>query len=438
MGRKETKTDSDTIADYLRSQIARQARITAYVLFFVACVVFIASIKFATDRYARGICHDLSESSRILVETSQLESFHSYFDDIQIKLKDQLRVRNIEVLDNTPQLSWNHYSLDRCSLLWHSALEATIFSPTSWAGQAKYVTATINPRLLRTDLLTLILAICGVLFASYYMGTRTILRNINRKISEPVHQIWDGLRTGTTPTNLEIKEIKDLWQSLLEYRELLTIRTRMMITKAYHHELKSPAFYLFNQIKRIAGLKSLQEKNWLIAETLKEGEQSLDQLHKAMKKIATDDFARHPKTIDLGELIRQRDGRFKPSCTYSILGDKTLIKTLLSNLYDNAIAACENPRLVSSEVRYDFNDIVLTVTNPVNHSDPIDTDRIFASGFTREKANGTGVGLSLCQYIVELHHGKINASYSESSKIFKIELRFPSIENVKLNETWNP
>lgn len=424
MGRKETKTDSDTIADYFRSQIARQARLTFYVLLGVAFVVFLASIKFATDRYARAICHDVSENARILVETSQLESFHPYFDDIQRKLKEQLNVGKIAILDSAPQFNWHHYSLDKCSILWNSGLEATLFSPTSWAGQTKYVIATITPRLLRTDLLTLILAVCGVLFASYYFGTRTILRNINRKISEPVHQIWEGLRTGSTPTNLEIKEIKDLWQSLLEYRELLTIRTRMMITKAYHHELKSPAFYLFNQVRRMADLKSIEEKDALISETLKEGEESLDQLHKAMKKIATDDFGRHPKIIDLGELIRQRDGRFKPSCSYPILGDKTLIKTLLGNLYDNAIAACDSPRLVRSELVHDGNEIALSIINPVNHDNDIDTDRIFTSGFTSEKVNGTGIGLSLCQHIVELHKGKIGAKFSKKERLFKVEVRF--------------
>ena len=122
--------------------------------------------------------------------------------------------------------------------------------------------------------------------------------------------------------------------------------------------------------------------------------EALDQLHKAMKKIATDDFARHPKPIDLGELIRQKDRGFKPSCAYPILGDKTLIKTLLSNLYDNAIAACGSPRLVKSELVHNEDGIVLTISNTVNHDNDIDTDRIFTSGFTSEKVNGTGVGLS--------------------------------------------
>ncbi len=51
-------------------------------------------------------------------------------------------------------------------------------------------------------------------------------------------------------------------------------------------------------------LQNLDEKDALIIETLREGEELLDNLHKAMKKIATDDFARNPKNIDLGELIR--------------------------------------------------------------------------------------------------------------------------------------
>ncbi len=424
MGRPVRKTFNGTIAEYVHSQIVKHARLTGLVLFLVSLTVFIASIKFATDRHVRGTCAKVNDSARILVETSQIESYQPYFDEVALKLKRDLQLDSLEVMKGLPPASWHQYSLGACSINWRSDLKVGFFSPTHWAGETVYVRAIITPRLIRSDLILFMIAVCLVLFASYYFGARSFLRNIDKKISEPIHGIWEWLSTGKKPSDLDIKEISNLWQSLVEYKELLTLRNRMLLAKEYYHEVKAPAFYQYNQLKWLTTIEDPSKQKAIIADTLAKAEDLIQQMEKALKKIATDDYGRHPKTINFAELVRQSDRKYIAQDPVNIVGDKTLIKTMLNNLYANALDACGDTRLVETTLAVESEHVVLTIKNPVPKGTSIDTEAIFVSGFT-SKIGGTGLGLPLCQHIAELHKGLIRAEFSSEAGSFKVIAVFP-------------
>ena len=102
MGRQKCKTFDDTITKYVRTQFIKQAAYTGLLLFVVSIVVFAASVKFSTDRYVRGLCAEVGQSARILVETSQMKSYEGYFADIVRRLQDQLKIDDLSFLSNSP------------------------------------------------------------------------------------------------------------------------------------------------------------------------------------------------------------------------------------------------------------------------------------------------------------------------------------------------
>ena len=92
-------------------------------------------------------------------------------------------------------------------------------------------------------------------------------------------------------------------------------------------------------------------------------------------------------------------------------GDASQLRQLFQNLLDNAItySGDEPPRIhVSADRRH--NDWVISVDDDGIGIDPKDQDRIFTV-FDRLHSHGayegTGIGLALCQRIVERHGGEI-------------------------------
>lgn len=424
MGRKANETCDNTIAQYIQSQFKKQAKLTSLLLLIISFLVFSASIKFSTDRYVRGICQEVSESARILVETSRVAFYESYFNDVVSKLKNQIAIEDLQVVSKIPPAGWDHYPLGTCTIDWQPNFKVAFYSPSHWAGEPMYVRGIVTPRFIRTDLIVFIFLVCMVLFFSYFYGTRVLLRKVQTNISGPIYDVWQGLRTGAKPTILEIKEIKDLWESLVEYKQLLMIRNRMLLAKEYYHEVKSPAFYQYNQLKRLTITDDPLKQKKIIDETLSRADELISQMEKALKKIATDDYARYPKNFDFSLLVKQKDSKFQCSEPINISGDKTLIKTLLHNLYSNAVEACGDMKHVETKLDGNTHETVLSIRNPVRPDITIDTSMIFVSGFTT-RSNGTGLGLSLCRHIVDLHYGQISAEFSSENRIFEITVKFP-------------
>jgi two-component system, LuxR family, sensor kinase FixL len=97
-----------------------------------------------------------------------------------------------------------------------------------------------------------------------------------------------------------------------------------------------------------------------------------------------------------------------------VLGDSIQLQLVITNLLANGVQAMvsvsDRPReLVVRSQKLDLNHIGIMVKDSGTGIDPDDMDRIFDTFFTT-RVDGTGIGLSLCRWIIEAHGGLIWAS----------------------------
>jgi len=110
-----------------------------------------------------------------------------------------------------------------------------------------------------------------------------------------------------------------------------------------------------------------------------------------------------------------------------VMADRLQLQQVLLNLITNAVEAMssvedgERSLLVKSEL-HGAHDVLIMVEDSGPGIDPRDMDRIFNAFFTT-KSHGMGLGLSICQSIVESHGGRLWASArSPHGSIFYVQL----------------
>ena len=103
--------------------------------------------------------------------------------------------------------------------------------------------------------------------------------------------------------------------------------------------------------------------------------------------------------------------------------DKTQMNRLFTNLFANAVEACED-RDCRIEVSEELHDVMITVNNKDNGEGIAQEmqSRILIPNFTTKSA-GTGLGLAMCKGIVEQVKGKIWFDTQKGSgTVFHVEI----------------
>ncbi|MEY7847997.1 ATP-binding protein [Natrarchaeobius sp. A-rgal3] len=114
---------------------------------------------------------------------------------------------------------------------------------------------------------------------------------------------------------------------------------------------------------------------------------------------------------DLRFQIAEADAEITVESLPRVLGDGNQLRQIFQNLLSNAIEyADDEPPKVHVSARRDGDEWILSVSDEGIGIDPSDTDRIFGV-FERlhpvDERSGSGIGLALCERIVERHGGDI-------------------------------
>ena len=110
-----------------------------------------------------------------------------------------------------------------------------------------------------------------------------------------------------------------------------------------------------------------------------------------------------------------------------VMADRVQLQQVLLNLIMNAIESIssvedrERSLLIKSEL-HEAGDVLIAVEDSGPGIDPDNMDRIFDAFFTT-KSHGMGLGLSICQSIIESHGGRLWASARKPhGAIFHVQL----------------
>ena len=146
----------------------------------------------------------------------------------------------------------------------------------------------------------------------------------------------------------------------------------------------------------------------------------LDELIQETLALERGDLQKH------GILVQAEPNRQLPE----VRGNRVQLQQVLLNLIMNAIdamAAKDEPRIltVKSEV-YEADRVMVSVADTGTGISSQDGDRLFNPLFTT-KADGMGMGLSICRAIIEAHEGRLwFAPNSPRGAVFQFTLRTSS------------
>ena len=298
-----------------------------------------------------------------------------------------------------------------------------------------------------TAYLTLAIAVLIAAGLSAFLA-RQFTRPI-RSLAAGAHAISDGKYETRIPVDRQ-DELGDLARDFNQLSETLqeNRKSRQRWTADIAHELRTPLSIVRGELDAIEdGVRPFNETT---LKSLQAEVGRLGTLVSDLRELADSDEGRltlSTEPLDVVALLRATVGaaepRLKdaglmlvdeiPDTAIHIDADAVRLEQLFGNLIENSLRYTDSPGRLAVSCEIQGNEVVIDFRDSApgvpDHAMPSLFERLYRVEESRSRqTGGSGLGLSICEAIVEAHNGNIAATHSDLGGLC-VSLRFPLSES---------
>lgn len=265
-------------------------------------------------------------------------------------------------------------------------------------------------------------------------------------ISRTSIALADGKLKARYPFKSKIKEIETLRHSMNYLGEKLERQDeiRKKLVSDISHEIRTPLHILQSNLEAmIDGIYPIDEEqmNVLYQEVVRFGK-LLNNLN-LLKDVEENEESKELEPININDSIREVFDAFKilaqekeisyyikdnETDNVMIMGDKDALKQLWMNLLSNAFKFSDSKGQIRVWTYIEGNDCIICVEDHgigiAKEDLPYIFERMYRADKSREKYQGSGIGLTMVKNIVERHEGKISID-SVEDEYTRIKVSIP-------------
>lgn len=255
--------------------------------------------------------------------------------------------------------------------------------------------------------------------------------NLSRRI--PVHESRD-----------ELGRLAETFNTMIEELEMAIQQIRQFSADA-SHELRTPLTILKGETELalrqarnveeyqqtlVSGLEEIDRISRIVEELFLLSKADLGEARVEMKPVALAPLI--AETASQMELLAREKTlalQAAPLEPLTITGDGGRLRELLLNLIENAIRYTPSSGKITLSLRREGDEALMTVSDTGIGIPKKELSKIFDRFYRADEARalhpkGSGLGLSICRWIVEAHQGKITVA-SEPHQGTLFQIRFP-------------
>ena len=436
----------------LQSKLIKTSLLSSMLAGVVALLLFIAISLYQTmqvqDQLMDEIADMLLISDVTISSGQQVDELSDEFD-IQYQLKDQQQVltqsKNFQIGDSSSKLKNN--ASEGYDFIWQDQQLWRMYrAEDSELNMSVLVLQPVGERF--KDLAQNVMGY-GLILVLLWFIQWLILHFAVKRQFKVIHQLSKEISGKNAhdlaPIQQQVPELKELQPIVWQLNQLLqrlkqSLVAEQRFTADASHELRSPLSAIQMRLQVLKRkYPDLAQDLVSIQNDVSRGTQVLENLL-LLARLDPTNTSQLPKTeIDVQLVVKEVIQALQPfvlekniqiqtelSLNLYIKANEKLIFSCLRNLVDNAIRYAEQGGHVFIDVQQKQQQIIISIEDDGQGV----TDEVLqrlGERFYRAlgtKTQGSGLGLSICQKIIELHAGEIHFSQSAHGGL-KVELQCP-------------
>ena len=436
----------------LQSKLIKTSLLSSMLAGVVALLLFMVISLYQTMQVQDQLMDEIADMlliSDVTVSSGQQVDELSDEFDIQYQLKDQQQVltqsKNFQI--SSPSSKLKNNASEGYDFIWQDQqLWRMYTAQDSELSMSVLVLQPVGERF--KDLAQNVIGY-GLILVLLWFIQWLILHFAVKRQFKVIHQLSKEISgknaNDLAPIQQQVPELKELQPMVWQLNQLLerlkqSLVAEQRFTADASHELRSPLSAIQMRLQVLKRkYPDLAQDLVSIQNDVSRGTQVLENLL-LLARLDPTNTSQLPKTeIDVQLVVKEVIQALQPfvlekniqiqtelSLNLYIKANEKLIFSCLRNLVDNAIRYAEQGGHVFIDVQHKQQQIIISIQDDGQGV----TDEVLqrlGERFYRAlgtKTQGSGLGLSICQKIIELHAGEIHFSQSSHGGL-KVELQFP-------------